>query len=306
MKHRFGTGVRLVSPVARLFHMIFNRANPRAWAAYHTVPERRGTFWVHCHGLHGRAGANIEFTGVPPELRDEAIELMFTLVGVFRSRRRLAADVDFAERLSARGQPFAQIGTLRSTGRNDWQHAGMLRVVDYGQPLADGFPKRLFAAHLTARADVAEDPKQQEVLYRQALEIFPGDYAESDEGADIDPADADFTELQNKFNICAWYGLAELLRDQGRATEAFGLLADAIAHCPGWAGVYRNFLLQSGGREDQYIRFWRDIDINGMAIQRRPAVIDTPAAPHPVRVGNRSPGFGNRSRDPMAQMIGRG
>ena len=137
MKHRFGRGVRLVNPLARLFHMIFNRADPRAWAAYHMVPERRGTLWVHCHGLHRRTGANLEFTGVPPELRGEAIELMSALVRTFRTGRQLRADDDFAERLSARGQPFAQLGSLRATGRNDKQHDGMLRValVQFSQQL---------------------------------------------------------------------------------------------------------------------------------------------------------------------------
>lgn len=302
MKHRFGRGVRLVSPLTRLFFMVFNRASPHAWAAYHTVPERRGTLWVHCHGLHRRAGANLEFTGVPPELRGEAIELISALVGVFRKRRRLTADSDFAERMSARGQPFAQIGTLRSTGRNDRQHTGMLRVVDYGRPLTDGFPKRLFAAHLAARACNTESPEKREVLYRQALEIFPGDYAEPGDGAGIDPADGDLTEIQNKFNIVSWYGLAEALRDQGRATEAFAVLADAIARCPEWAETYRGHLLRCGDREDQYFRFWRDVDINGMAMQRRPAVTETVTAAPAVRTR----GFGNRPPDPMAELIGRG
>lgn len=306
MKHRFGTGVRLVSPPARLFHMILNRGNPRAWAAYHTVPERRGTLWVHCHGLQWRGAANLEITGVPAKLRDEAIELMFGLVRIARSRRGLKADEDFAERLSARGQQFAQLGSIRSTGRNDRQHNGMLRVVDYGQSLADGFPMRLFAAHLVARAGVVEDPKWKETLYRQALEVFPGEYAEFNEGADTDPADGDFTELQHKFNICGWYGLAELLRDQGRSTEAFVILADAMAHCPGWAGVYRNFLLHSGGKEDQYFRFWRDVDINDLAAQRRPAVTATVAAARPVAVGAQSRGFGNRPVDPLAELQRRG
>lgn len=306
MKHRFGPGVRLVSPLARLFHMIFNGGNPRAWAAYHMVPERRGTLWVHCHGLQRRGAANLEFTGVPPELRDEAIELMFALVRIARSRRRLAADDDFAERLTARGQRFAQIGTLRATGRNDRQHTGMLRVVDYGGPLADGFPKRLFAAHIVAKADAAEDPDRKEALYRQALDIFPGDYTEFNEGADIDPADGDFTEFQNKFNLGAWYGLAELLREQGRATEAFGVLADAIAHCPGWAGAYRNHLLQSGGREDQYFRFWRDVDINDIAMRRRAAVTASVAPAQPFLPGARPSGFGRRQKDPFAELLKRG
>lgn len=298
MEHPINASTRLVSPLARLFYMIFNGRNPRALAAYHMVPERRGTLWVHCHGRR-RGAANMEFSGVPPELRREAIELMFALVRIARSKRSLGADDDFADRFTARGQKFAEIGTLRATGRNDKQHKGMLRVVDYGRPLTDGFPKRLFAAHLVAKADAAKDPKRREALYRTALNIFPGDYAEVNEGADIDPANPDLTELQHKCNVGAWFGLAESLRDQNRLNEAVAALPDAMARCSGWARVYRDHLLRSGGKDDRYFRFWRDVDINEIVLRPRPS---TSAAATPMQSG----GFGSRPKDKYADLLKRG
>lgn len=316
MQHPIKANTRLVSPLARLFYMIFNGGDPRAWAAYHMVPERRGTLWVHCHGLWRRRAANLEFTGVPPELRREAIELMFALARIARSKRRLGADEHFAERFTARGQRFAAIGTLRVTGRNDKQHAGMLRVVDYERPLTDGFPLRLFAAHLAAKADAAKDPKKKENLYRRALGIFPGEYAEMNEGADIDPAEPDLTELQHKCNVSAYFGLAESLRAQNRSGEAVAALADAIARCPGWAGAYREHLLRSGDREDRYFRFWRDADIADIAM-RRPLLASAAAAPTQPPLGSAAPtrplgtaapsrGFGRRPKDNYADLLNRG
>ena len=294
MQHPIKASTRLISPLARLFYMIFNGRDPRAWANYHLVIERRGTLWVHCHGARRRGAANFEFTGVPLALRDEAIELMFALVRIAGSKRRLAADDDFAERFTARGQKFAEIGTLRTTGRNDTQHAGMLRVVDYGRPLTDGFPNRLFAAHLVAKADAEVNLKRKEALYRKAMIVFPGDFAEMNEGADIDPAVPDLTEIQHKCNIAAYYGLAEVLCERNRASEAFSVLADAIARSPGWAGAYRNHLVQCGGVEDQFFRFWRDVDITDVAIRRRSAAPAAAAPARPAALGGQSRGFGSR------------
>jgi len=294
MEHPIKSNTRVVSPLARLFYLIFNRGDPRALAVYHVVPERRGTLWIHCHGLQRRGASNLEFTGVPPEFRDEAIELMFALVGIARSKRGLAEGGDFADRFTARGQRFAEIGTVRATARTDAQHAGVLRVVDYGKTLADGFPKRLFAAHLVAKADAAKDPKQQEILYRKALDIFPGDFAEMNEGADIDSVSPDLTALQHKCNVGAYFGLAEALRTLGKGSEAVTISGEAIARAPGWAEVCRNRILQSGGPEDRYFRYWQGVDIIDVAMRQRSAAPSSGPARPSAAVAGASNGFGSR------------
>lgn len=305
MQHPIKRGTRLVSPLARLFYMIFNSGDPRAWTAYHIVPDWRGTLWVHCHRMWRRSG-NMEFTGVPPELRREAIELMFAMVRTARSRKRLGVDQHFAERFTARGQKFAALGTLRATGRNDKEHKGMLRVVDYDRPLTDGFPVRLFAAHLVAKADAMKNPNKREILYRYAMKIFPGEPAVINEGTDIDPVAPDLTELQHKCNVGAYFGLAEALRDQNRSGDAVAAVSDAIAQCPGWAGVYRNHLVRSGGGEDRYFRFWRDADIADIALQR-PVLASAPAAStQSPAASSPSRGFGRKPKDQYAELLKRG
>ena len=308
MEHPRGGGVRLVSPMARLLYRIFGRANPRGWADYHCVRERRGTLWVHCHGPAKRGGANLEFVGVPQELRAAALQLMFALVAQMRAGRQLVADGDFAAPLSSRRQAFMQIGTLRATAWNDRHHTGMLRVVDYREPLQSGFPRRLCASHIAARALLADTPERKAKQCRRSLEIFAGDFTDPGDGIGVDGGDADLTELQNRCNLLAYTGLADALCEQNRHNDACGIIVDAIARCPGWARGYRDRLLASGAPETQYTRFWRDADIADIALRRRPADGSAPAegsAPAaPVARGGA--GFGSRAPDPYDELLKRG
>lgn len=305
MQHSLSGGVRLVSPVARVFYSVFGRTNPRGWADYHCARERRGTLWVHCHGPAKRGGANLEFVGVPTELRAAALQLMFALVAQMRSGRKLRADEDFAAPLSSPQQSFMQIGTVRATAWSDRHHAGMLRVVDYGEALQSGFPLRLFASHLAARASRADDPKRKAAMCRRSLEVFAGDFSDPADGIGTDVGDADITELQNRCNVLAYTGLADALCEQNRHNDACGVIVDAIARCPAWARGYRDRLLDADARENQYTRFWRDADIAEIALRRRPTEEPVPAAraaPAP-RGGS---GFGSRPKDPYDELLRRG
>ncbi|UCH74608.1 MAG: hypothetical protein JSU82_01775 [Rhodospirillales bacterium] len=305
MEHPLNSGVRLVSPPARLMYRIFGRANPRGWADYHSAPERRGTLWVHCHGPARRGGANLEFIGVPTALRAAALQLMFALVAEMRAGRRFRADEDFAAPLSSKRQSFMQIGTLRATAWSDRDHAGMLRVVDYREPLQSGFPLRLFASHIAARATLAEDPARKEALCRKSLAVFAGDFTDLADAIGVDGSDADLTELQNRCNLLGYTGLAEALCAQNRHSEACGIIVDAIARCPGWARGYREQLLASGAPENLYTRFWHDADIAEIATRRQPDTAPAPtrsAAPRPAGNG----GFGSRAPDPYDELLKRG
>ena len=294
MKHPIKSDTRVAGLFPRLLYRIFGRTNPRGWADYHVVPERRGTLWIHCHGPARRGGANLEFVGVPRELRNQALQLMFALVAQMRSGRKFAADEDFAAALSSPRQGLMQICTLRAAAWTDKGHRGMLRVVDYGELLNSGFPRRLFASHVAVRAQRADDPRRKAALCRTSLQIFPGDFVDLATGAGTE-----ITELQNRCNLMAYTGLADALCAQGRYGDACGTIADAIARSPGWARDYRDQLLQSGEPENPYVRFWRDADISEIAMRRRPAAETVLAAP-------KGAGFGARRKDPFQELLERG
>jgi hypothetical protein len=222
-----------------------------------------------------------------------------------RAGRKLKVDEDFAAPLSSRQQAFMQIGTLRAAAWSDRHHKGMLRVVDYGEPLQSGFPLRLFASHIVARAMRADTPERKAALCRRSLEIFPGDFTDPADGIAADGGDADLTELQNKCNLLAYTGLADALCEQNRHNDACGIIVDAIARCPAWAGGYRDRLLNAGEPEDQYTRFWRDADIADIALRHQPAEEPT-AVERPTPVARGGAGFGNRPKDPYDELLKRG
>lgn len=305
MEHSLKSNMRLVRPTARLMYRIFGRANPRGWADYHFVPERRGTLWVHCHGPAKRGGANLEFVGVPTKLRGTALQLMLALVALMREGRNVRVDEDFAAPLASRRQTVLQIGTLRAAAWSDRDHAGMLRVVDYGEALMSGFPRRLFASHIAARAMLSDAPERKETLCRKSLDVFAGDFTDQGVAIGSDGDDADMAELQNRCNLLAYTGLADALCEQNRHGDACGVIVDAIARCPGWARSYRDYLLDSDAPLNHYTRFWRDADIADIALRRQPAEAPAPASraapPRP-----RTAGFGSRAPDPYEELLRRG
>jgi len=294
--------------MVRLFYRAFGPENPRGWADYHIVTEKQGTLWIHSHGLGPRAGADLEFVNVPAELREDALRLLLALAALGDGMPKLRAGADLAANLSSSRQDFLEICSLRATARSDVAHRDIVRVVDFGMPLNSRFPRRLFAAHFTARADYAESPSEKVALLRTALKLFPGDFTGMTEGADFEPGRSSLTGLQNKTNLAAYLGLAQALRDQGRFNEACGYLAEAIARCPGWARAYRRCVLDSYGNNDAWFRYWRDVDIAGTAIRRRAAA----SADAPTRVRLRAAstdgaaGFDARPADRYRELRQRG
>jgi len=182
---------------------------------------------------------------------------------------------------------------LRSAPRQDQDHERTLRIVDVGEPMQSGFPARLFAAHLVARGQGQTDAIKAERLFRQAIELFPGEVARAGDAADYDPADGDLTALQAKSNLGAWLGLSLALRAQNRTPEACDAAAEAIARSTEWARLYRDHFVRTDGRQDTYMHFWRDLDVLEIAMQR-PVTRPAPASNNPLRDGTR--GFGGRVR----------
>ena len=302
MQHPVNARVRLVSPMARVLYRIFGRSTPMAWADYHIVEEREDALWIHTHGLRRRVGFELEFVRVPANLRDDAIKLMFALAGHARANRPVEAGADFAGEFSGAWPGFRQTGTFRDARHSDPTHCKVLRIVDSGQPLAAEFPRRLFAAHLVARAERTAEISRKVALFGRALEIFPGEFADDGAGKDIDPENPDITELQNKSNLGAYIGMSRALCDWRRNGEAYEYLLDAIARCPGWAHVYRDHLMQSFNVEDPYMRYWRNADIARTRMNRLPASEPTAPAWQPRQTAR----FGKRPKDPYLELLDRG
>jgi hypothetical protein len=293
MQHPINGKVRLAGPVKRLYCKFFKPSNPLGWADYHMVAERSGGWWVHCHGLKRRIGFDLEITGVPKDLRKEALRMLTGIIRTLRKQGKIAPDRDFGGHFSGSRQSFSQAATFRKSSRTDDDHKEIIRIVDMGQPLHSGFPVRLFAAHLVARGQSQTDAKKAEKLFRRAIDLSPGEVSTSADGADYDPAAGDITGLQLKSNLGGYLGLALALRAQNRAPDACAAATEAIARCPGWAQLYRDYFIQTDDRKDTYQEFWRSLDILSIASRHQPEL----KAPGPAAGGGgNGGGFGARTR----------
>jgi len=292
MKHPVNSKTRLKGGISRFFTRMFNSGDPRGWGDYHIVPESGGTLWVHAHGLDNYGLLDMEFADVPGDLRGAAIDLMLALVRHGKTGQHLEVYGDFAGALSADEPDFLQVGTLRDTNHGDAEHRGLVRVVDRGEPMGSGFPARLFASHLVARAEGVSGAKKREAMCRRALEIFPGEPASADLRVDDSGGGWDMTELQQTSNLAARIGLAEALLDRDKREECLQVLEQAIAFCPGWARQYRPEAADGGN--DFHTRFWADADIDAICARLRPAMGNPPARPAGLGSGAPAAGFGCR------------
>lgn len=271
MHHPITSETRLAGTPTRLYRRFFQPDDPHGWADYHCVEQSDGCFWIHTHGLRRLGLAELELTGVPHDMRGHAHQLMFAIIESLRVTGAARADSDIEGAFSAPGQNFRQTVTLRASPREDTRHRGTLRIVDWDRPAEDGFPARLFAAHIAAWAELAGDPVQREAMCRRALAIFPGHFLEMTAGAHVDPRKPDITDLQQRANLSVYLSLADALFAQGRAGEAIGYLEEAIARCPGWGQTHRAWLVAKYRRKDTYMNFWRDAEIAEICARHRPA-----------------------------------
>jgi hypothetical protein len=273
---------------------MFNSGDPRGWGDYHIVPESGDTLWVHTHGLDNYDLLNFEFAGVPSDLRGDAVKLALALVRHGKTDQHLEVDGNFSGALSVDDPGFLQVGTLRNTNHGDAEHRDLLRVVDRGEPMGAGFPARLFASHLAARAEEISSAKKRERKFRRALEIFPGEPASADLRVDESGGGWDMTELQQTSNLASRIGLADTLLDLDERDEGLQVLEEAIAFCPGWARQYQPEA--AGDGNDFHTRFWADADIDAICTRLRPAAGNPPARPAGLGGGPPSAraGFGCR------------
>ncbi len=291
MHHPITSETRLAGTATRLYRRFFQPGDPHGWADYHCVEQPDGYFWIHTHGLRRWRLPELEFTDVPHDMRGHAHQLMFAIIESCRDAGAAHADGDVEGVFSAPGQNFLQLATLRPAPRGDSEHWNTLRIVDWDQPAESGFAARLFASHIAAWAELAGDPVKKEVMCRRALVFFPGHFLEMTAGADIDPRDADLTDLQYRANLSIYLSLVEALFAQGRVTEAIGYLEEAIARCPGWAQAFRGWLVANYRRNDTFINFWRAADISEICVRCRPAGM---AGSPPEQ---KATGFGRKKRN---------
>ena len=297
MKHPVNSKTRLMGGVSKFFTRMFSSGDPRGWGDYHIMPDSGDTLWVHTHGLDNYDLLNLEFEGVPSDLRGAAVELMLALVRHARMEQHFEVDGDFSGAMSSDETAFLQFGTLRDTNHGDAEHRGLVRVVDRGEPMGAGFPARLFASHLAARAKKVSSAKRREAMYSRALEIFPGDPAPQDMRVHESAAGLDMTELQQTSNLAARIGLSDALLERHKRDEGLRILEETIAFCPGWARQRQHEV--ASGATDFNAGFWAEANIDELCARLHPAASNAPAglggsAPA-AGFGGRAQGFGRRT-----------
>ncbi len=254
-----------------MFHWLLNwyyrivaPGHPRGWLTFHAVGEEGEPprCWVHCHGMERWDLPNLEMVEVPDDLIGYAHGIIFELVGYMKAEKPIRADENFGGAwIGGEAQPVYHSGTLRRAPARDG-HDGLLRVVDAGEPLESGFPRRLFAAHMSALAFDMRDPRRQEEVFRRIIAFWPGQPAA--------PGDLDFEFGRNPNNYVAWLGLGEALCDQGRFDEGLAALQEAVARCPGWAADFAEHVRETTPPDaaddpagDPRFRFWREVGAGG-------------------------------------------
>ena len=249
----------MFATLLKWFYRITAPRHPRGWLDFHAVGEEEDAtgLWIHCHGMERWDLPNLEIVDVPYDLRGFAHGIMFDLVGYMKDVKPIRPDENFGGAwVGGDEQPVHHAGTMRMAPERDG-HVGMLRIVDEGEELGAGFPRRLFAAHMIALAYNMRDPVRQEALFRRTIEMWPGQPAESETG---------YRFGDNPNNFFAWNGLGDALCDQGRIEEGLAALREAVSRCPDWARDFAKFVRETTdpqGHGDPRFKFWSAIDAIG-------------------------------------------
>ncbi|MRR11954.1 hypothetical protein EG835_05675 [bacterium] len=207
----------------RLLYRVIAPDHPRRHVKFHAVfEEPGGTLWVHTHGMSRWGLDEVEFVGVPYELRGYAHGLLFDLIGYMRTQKPILPDEHVGGLFVSEDQPVYHLTTSRLISRpHDTQHTSVLRFVDHRASAESGFPTRLFAAHICAMASSERSPSKREGMFRTALALFPP----ADEPEGDDPR-------ENANNWVALEGLGEALCDLGRTEEGLASLSRAVQVSP--------------------------------------------------------------------------
>jgi hypothetical protein len=207
----------------RLLYRVIAPGHPRGHVRFDAVREEpANTLWIHTHGMSRWGLHEVEFVGVPYELRGYAHGLLFDIIGYMRTQKPILPDQDLGGFFVSESQPVYHIATARLVKRmTDSPHVSTLRFVDYKTPAESGFPRRLFAAHITALAADERSAARRETMFRKALELFPP-------GAEQEGKDP----RENANNWVALEGLGTALCDLGHMDEGLAILSRAATASP--------------------------------------------------------------------------
>lgn len=210
----------------RLLYRVLAPSHPRGRTDIHAVIEsdRGGTLWVHTHGLRKLDLYEIEFVGVPGELRGHAHGILFDIMGYMKAEKPIGPDEHIGGAFVHPEQRAGHYATSRLIERpNDPPHSGVLRFVDYMQPAESGFPAKLFAAHILALSDRERSPSARERAARLALRLHPGDRPDPESEGSPD---------RNPGNWASWDTLGHALCDQGKVEEGLRCFEEVVRRCP--------------------------------------------------------------------------
>lgn len=207
----------------RLFYRVFAPGHPRGHVRFDAVYEDPAkTLWIHTHGMSRWSLYEVEFIGVPYELRGYAHGLLFDIIGYMRAQKPILPNEDLGGLFVSKSQPVYHIATSRLVQRpTDLHHFNTLRFVDHKTPAESGFPRCLFASHITALAAKERSAARRETMFRKALELFPP--GNEQEGKD---------PRKNANNWIALEGLGSALCDLGRIDEGLATLSRAATASP--------------------------------------------------------------------------
>lgn len=268
--------------LVRWFCRLLAPRDPRGWLTVEAIYENgtpRRTVWVHCHGMERWELPNLEIVDVPIDLQDFAQEILLNVAGYMRGERAIRPGESFGGTLVSPSQRAHHQATLQPVDRpGDEAHDGMLRIVDLGETVDSGFPRRLFAVHVNSLAERAESLALCETMYRQSIALWPGDPAAA-------PSEGPFEPGSNENNFLAWEGLGDALCDRGRFDEGILYLEEAVARSPRWARELAEHIRTEVGPEvaDPRFTFWSQLDVE--EVRRR--VVERRGRTRPSSAGKR-------------------
>lgn len=221
---------------------------------------------------------NVELVEVPADLGGYAHGLLMHVTGYMKRERPIRADENFGGKFVSNEQVLIQTATARRSPNASGEHAGMLRIVDYGEPPESGLPRRLLASYLIATADQLRNVEKKNALLRHAVHIFPGDVqAPAMKSEDEGPT--------NPNNYFGWENLGTLLCESGEITEGIRCLEEAVARWPSGARIFSKHVQELHLRgevpppeKSPLTKFWLSLDadsVRAKVLARKPAATTT-------------------------------
>lgn len=225
----------------RIMYRIIAPGHPRGMIDVR-IEKMGDNLRVHTDGMKSLHLPDIEILGIPNvyDLAGYANGVIFSITGYMKEARKHNKSLQDGENMGGMFEHDRQMAFHLCTARKSPNHSNdgntLLRIVDIGESLNSGFPKKLFAAHLCAVAFKTKDFDKAECLYRKAIELYPGEksYTYLDK--------SEFSSGNNYNNYVAWHGLADCLYAKNKLPEALSAYKEAVERCPQWAEDFSSFV----------------------------------------------------------------